>query len=220
MSAASRAALRTARLRRAERTKRIFLISIGVVVALFVLAFLMTRAQAPITEDGVQQTAAVSIGGASLPEFEATEGDPAVGMTLPEISGEDFYGEKVAIRNDGKPKVVMFLAHWCPHCQKEVPVVQAWLAEHGLAHDVGIYSVATATSEAQPNYPPSDWLEREGWTVPVIADDGGSSAGDAAGVSSYPFFVFVNADGTVSARAAGELSTDTIEAAIAALGRR
>ena len=40
---------------------------------------------------------------------------------------EDFEGDAVAITNDGRPKIILLFAHWCPHCQNEVPVVTEWL---------------------------------------------------------------------------------------------
>jgi cytochrome c biogenesis protein CcmG/thiol:disulfide interchange protein DsbE len=136
--------------------------------------------------------------------------DPAVGMAIPSVSGQDFDGNTVAITNDGRPKMIIMLAHWCPHCQNEVPVVQQWLDAGNLPDGVDIYSVATGTSETRDNYPPSAWLKREGWTVPVIADDPQYTVGVAFGLSAFPFWVFVSADGTVAARSTGEMSPDVI----------
>ena len=189
------------------------------VIALFAVAVLLTRSD----DDGGsktiehRETAPVSIQGDALPTFESPEKDAAIGLEMPEITGQDFSGRTVKIEDDGHPKIVMFLAHWCPHCQAEVPVVQDWL-DSGATHDhVKLFSVSTATDPTQPNYPPSEWLQREGWTAPVVVDDAESSAGAAAGVNSYPFFVFVDEDGKVSSRWAGELTIEAIEAAVAAM---
>lgn len=35
-----------------------------------------------------------------------------------------------------------------------------------MPRGIELISVATATDPAQANYPPSKWLENEGWTVP------------------------------------------------------
>jgi cytochrome c biogenesis protein CcmG, thiol:disulfide interchange protein DsbE len=132
-------------------------------------------------------------------------------MEIPEVSSTDYTNEATAIEKDGRPKVLLFLAHWCPHCQAEVPVVQAWI-DAGLAPgDVDIVSVATAINSARPNYPPSDWFERENWTPPVLMDDSSSSIGQAFGVTAYPFWVFVDSDGEVTARASGQIGIDTLE---------
>ena len=65
-----------------------------------------------------------TISGDPLPQFENPNSDPAVGLAAPEVSGTDFTGRATAIKADGRPKVVIFLAHWCPHCQAEVPLIQ------------------------------------------------------------------------------------------------
>ena len=223
MSTASRARQRRARSRLTFSSSRIvpYLIIGAGVAALFGLAILLTRSDggggggtATIEH---RETAPVSIQGDALPAFESTENDAAIGMRMPAISGQDFSGRNVKIADDGTPKIVMFLAHWCPHCQAEVPKVQEWL-DGGATHErLDIISVVTGTDSTQPNYPPSEWLRREGWTAPVLLDDESSSASTAAGVTGYPLFVFVDGDGTVSARASGELAIEAIEAAAAEL---
>ena len=135
----------------------------------------------------------------------------------PDLAGEDFAGQPVSITNDGKPKVVMFLAHWCPHCQAEVPRVQTWLDANGMPSGVSLYSVPTGTTSERDNYPPSQWLVGKNWTVPVLVDDAESTAAQAWGLQSYPYFVAVGADGKVVKQASGELSQaqfyDLIDAA-------
>ena len=56
----------------------------------------------------------------ALPPYDATLAeDPAVGMTIPTVTGTDFDGNDITITgDDGKAKVIVFVAHWCPHCQK------------------------------------------------------------------------------------------------------
>lgn len=131
--------------------------------------------------------------------------DPAVGAVAPTVSGQTFDGSGVSIANDGKPKVALFLAHWCPHCQREVPRVQDWLDENGMPSDVEVVSVATGTSADRANYPPGAWLRRDGWSVPTIVDDAAGTVGQAYGLSGFPFFVALDADGKVVVRASGEL---------------
>ena len=103
-------------------------------------------------------------------------GDPAIGRPAPQVHGFDFDGTPVAITADGRPKVAIFLAHWCPHCQAEVPLIQSWIEAGGVPDGVDLVSIATGIDSAAPNYPPDAWLEREGWTVPVIADPTNSVA--------------------------------------------
>jgi len=158
------------------------------------------------------------VSGAPLPAFQNPDGDLAVGQPIPEVEGASFDGSPVAIAADGRPKVLLFLAHWCPHCQAEVPLVQTWIDSGAAPADVDVISVATAIDPNRPNYPPDAWLEGAGWTPPVIVDPDGSVA-DAYGLAALPFWVFVNADGTVAGRLAGELPIADLESIVATLDR-
>ena len=153
-----------------------------------------------------------TVEGNPLTQFRATAGDDSIGLQAPVITGEDFNGEAVTIGEPGTPTAVAFLAHWCSHCQAEVPRVQAWLDAGGGVEGVNIASVSTAVNSARGNYPPSEWLEREGWEPPVILDDSDSLAHASYGGGGFPYWVFLNADGTVAARSAGELDIGTLEA--------
>lgn len=157
-----------------------------------------------------------TIAGTPLPDFTDVSGDEAVGMTIPTVEGTDFSGQPVSIALDGRPKVLLFLAHWCGHCQAEVPVVQEWIDAGEAPADVDIISVATGIDASLPNYPPEDWLAREGWTVPVIVDRQGTVS-DAYGLTAFPYWVFVASDGTVTGRLTGELPIADLETIIASL---
>ncbi len=158
---------------------------------------------------GVEQVRAVTVSGAALPVLE-DGADPAVGTASPTVEGQDFDGNPVAIGAGGTPKLIVFLAHWCPHCQKEVPVITDWLAANGAPAGVDLVSVSTEVSADLPNYPPSEWLEREDWPVPVLVDNTDRAVKEAFGVSGFPFFVAVDATGHVVARGSGELDTDAL----------
>ncbi len=162
---------------------------------------------------------APTVTGASLSLFEQIAGDQAIGNSVPAVDGTDFNGQPVTIApSNGKPKVLLFLAHWCSHCQVEVPLVQSWIDAGDAPDGVDIISVATGIDPSLPNYPPEEWLAREGWTVPVIVDRTGAVA-TAYGLSAFPFWVFVAADGTVTGRTTGELPIADLQTIIASLPR-
>jgi hypothetical protein len=85
-----------------------------------------------------------------------------------------------------------------------------------MPDDVELLTVSTSVKPGADNYPPEKWLESEGWSAPVLADDDASSVAQAYGLTSFPYFVVVDADGKVVARASGELSTDQFDAAVKA----
>jgi thiol-disulfide isomerase/thioredoxin len=163
-------------------------------------------------------TGTVTVSGNPLPQFTDTAGDPAVGMTLPTLEGHDQSGAPMTIGADGRPTMIMFVAHWCPHCQREVPVVQQWVDDGRLPEGVDLVSVSTAIDPSRPNYPPDAWLADEGWTAPVLVD-ADNSAAQAVGLSAYPFFVAIDGNGTVAQRTTGELTTDQLDAIASTLAQ-
>ena len=152
-----------------------------------------------------------------LPTLVDPATDPTIGTPSPEVVGADFESAEVSITHDGSAKIILFLAHWCPHCQNEVPWVTEWLNDGNLPDNVDFYSVATSIDRSRENWPPSDWLEREDWPAPVIVDDQADSVTGAFGLSAYPFWVFVNADGTIAGRVSGGLSVTTLDGVAATL---
>ena len=132
--------------------------------------------------------------------------DAAVGKAAPGLAGIDFAGSAVTVPAAAKPTLVMFVAHWCPHCQAEVPLVQKWRDEGSIPSDVEIRTVSTSVKSTQGNYPPSSWLAKVKWTAPVLVDSPENFAAQAYGLQSFPYFVAVGADGKVKMRATGELS--------------
>lgn len=158
----------------------------------------------------------VTVDGTALPLLSGSGTDPAVGSPMPIVSGTGLDGSAVTVPAAGRPTMIMYVAHWCPHCQVEVPVVQEWVDGGGLPDGVDLVAVSTAVDSRRPNYPPGDWLEREGWTAPVLVD-GNEAASRAAGLSAFPFFVGVDSEGEVVGRASGELTTDQLDAIAAEL---
>lgn len=165
--------------------------------------------------NAIQETADASVDGDTLPSFDAENpaGDAAVGTPAPQVSGQDFAGEDVDLLVEGEANLLVFLAHWCPHCQTELPLlVDEWAG--GLPDGVNATAVITSQDPNQANYPPSSWISREEWDFPVILDDESNSVGGAYGLTSYPYFVVVGADGNVAARTSGELGRDQIQALV------
>ncbi len=187
--------------------------ALGIVVAAFVAVGL---AAAPALAGGDPEVSPkVTIVGKKLAASDeiGTADDPAIGKTAPTIKGRSLDGKKVTFADTGTPRILVFLSHSCPHCQAEVPEIVK-LAEQGKLDGVEVQTVTTNTSEDLANYPPSKWLKREDWPFsPVLADDAKLRAFFGFGGEAFPYFVFVDADGKVAARASGELSPNTISTA-------
>jgi cytochrome c biogenesis protein CcmG/thiol:disulfide interchange protein DsbE len=184
---------------------------VGIVFAVVAVLAVVAVVFAGNTEVGSEYGEPQVQGQLPLMPPDAAVDTSATGEPAPIVIGADFDGNEVRIENDGRAKAVVLLAHWCPHCQNEVPEVQAWLDSGGGVGGVDLYSVATSMNSSRDNYPSSEWLEREGWTVPVVVDDQENSVYMAYGAGGFPFWVFLNSDGTVAARAAGRLGIEQLE---------
>jgi thiol-disulfide isomerase/thioredoxin len=170
---------------------------------------------------GVEQTRPVTVTGRALPKLPSSGADPAAGQAIPEARGQSFDGTPVDIRNDGRPKLILFVAHWCPHCQREVPLLAKYLKSNPLPKGVDLYTVSTAVNQPQGNYPPSAWLAKQGWTAPTLADSGNGETATAFGLPGFPYFVAVDGSGKVVERTTGEITTDEFAGLAAkALGNR
>jgi len=161
------------------------------------------------------ETAAVAVQGNSLPPYATN--DSAVGMKAPVVRGVSFDGTSIAIPVGGKPSVIVFLAHWCSHCQKDVSVLAPYFTTKGLPSDVAVLSVSTLADPNKPNYPPSAWFRDSGWKPPVLLDDQNSSVSAAYGLQGTPLWVFVGKDGNVRFRIEGEIGVAAFQSALARL---
>lgn len=160
----------------------------------------------------------VEISGADLPTLNPSLAtDPAVGTMAPTVTGTDFEGNTVEIAANGEPTVILFLAHWCPHCQNEVRQLSPWFADNGLPDDVRMLSVATSISRSRPNYPPNAWLHDEEWPVPVIVDDTDESISERFGLNAFPYWVILDEEGRVVRRETGEKGPTALAQIFAAI---
>lgn len=160
---------------------------------------------ASISGDVLAETNDVVIDGESLPELGDVEVD--AGLPAPQVTGSGFAGESVTLLEQGTPTVIGFFAHWCPHCQAEVDELSKHIASTGLPDDVNVVGVSTGVDATLSNFPPSAWLESEGWPTPVLADDADSSVARAYGLSAYPFWAIVGADGRIINRVTGGIGS-------------
>jgi len=148
----------------------------------------------------------VEVAGQILNPLPESGADVSVGADAPALNGFTFDGTPLSVTpGDGNDYMVVFLAHWCPHCNAEVPRLIEWKASGAIPEGLNIVGVSTAVASDRPNYPPSQWVVDKGWPWPVMADSAEMTAAEAYGVSGFPFFAIVGGDGKVKLRASGEL---------------
>lgn len=180
---------------------------VGGVVGLGLIVGLAWSIAGEIEVDDSVAFGEVTVEGENLPFFQAGAQDPAVGITAPTVSGEDLEGGDITIGPDERAKIIVMLAHWCPHCQAEVPIIQQWIEAGGLPEGVDLYGATVLTNRVRDGdtFPPATWLEEEGWTSPTIKDDEAQSIVQAYGLTSTPTYVVLGPNNENLGRVAGEI---------------
>ncbi len=157
----------------------------------------------------------VEVSGEPLPALPTGgAADPAIGLVPPSLSGYSFDGSPVEISPGGGPTMVVFLAHWCPHCNNEVPRLLEWNESGRVPEGLEIVAVSTRVTSGAPHFPPSSWLADFGWPWPVLADSSDDTALDAYALPGFPYFVLIGADGEVKLRFSGEIEVEQLDSLV------
>ena len=162
----------------------------------------------------------INVDGESLPSYAGENDDNvALGLAAPTFSAPDQNSEIFNLEKNGNSKALLFLAHWCPHCQREVPVVQRFIDSNGVPPGIDVIAVATSIDRGRDNYPPQEWLERERWSETQIYDLD-REIGEAYGLNAFPYWVFLDKDLNVIARRTGNLPEDMVGALLVQLANQ
>ena len=138
--------------------------------------------------------------------------DTALCERAPIVSGYDYAGDPVTIdaAADG-PTMVVLLAHWCPHCNAEIPRLNEWREAGNVPDGLNVVGVSTGIDPNRANYPPDEWLVDKDWQWPVLADTAELTAFQAFGGQYFPTVVIIGSDGRVLLRFSGEPSAAEID---------
>ena len=187
--------------------KSVWLIgSIAAAIAIAAIVAVATQSSSDDVVTGVEEFNSVEVVGDPLPQYSDSASDTAIGMTAPILTGKGFTGNTI-VTGPGAPTLLVFLAHWCGYCQREVPLLVQWNRDGLVPSGLDVIAITTSTDPASPNFPPSEWLAREEFPPlwPVMTDSGEKTAANAMGVSGFPFFVLLDSSGKVALRISGEI---------------
>lgn len=201
------------------KNSRTLIIVIGAIVAVLALAGIavllsggdestgvLAPGQTAAEPSGpVEQNRPVEVDGPPVPSLDRNLAvDPAIGTAFPPMEGQSFDGTPISLGGATEgPTLLVFLAHWCPACNQEVPELIELRNRDGVPEGMNVIGVSTAADSTGPNYPPSQWFLDRGWPWEAMADDSESTAFVFGGGSAFPYLVILDAEGNVLARDTG-----------------
>ena len=163
----------------------------------------------------------VTVTGEALAPLGDSGTDATIGAPGPMLKGFTHDGAPIDVASaKGAPTMLVFLAHWCPHCNREIPRLVDW-KERGLVPDnLRVVGITTGSRNDQANWPPSEWINTMKWPFEVMADSDKQQAAAAYGVDGFPFMVILDAQGNVAKRKSGEIEVaDLVSIIDTAIGK-
>jgi thiol-disulfide isomerase/thioredoxin len=149
----------------------------------------------------------------SRPADAAGDTTLPIGASAPAISEPTAKGTFDSTTS-AKPYVIEFFAVWCPHCQREVPVVNQLQRVDGDRADIIAIPASPFGFDKSSSLQQAD-LDRFAHEFGVdyrIGFDGIFAASYDYGITSFPTFYFVNSDRHVTAVEGGEVPFEKLQA--------
>lgn len=153
----------------------------------------------------------VTRGGSASGDVQVAGSAPRVGQPPPQFSGTTLDGRRFDLGSErGRVVLVNFFATWCHNCREELPLLERTYRQH---HAQGLDVV---TVDFNDGGDARAFLAPYGLTFPAMLDPA-SRVGHAYLVTDLPVSFFVGRDGRLVQAFHGQLSDDTISAALAPL---
>ena len=178
--------------------------------ALLAVLLLLT-ASACTPADGGLETLPSEDKETSAPSDTAENGETAAD-TAPDFTMLDMEGNEVKLSDFfGTPIVLNFWASWCPPCKAELPDFDDACKKY--EGKVTFLMVNLTDGQRETVEVAKSYIASQGYTFPVYFDTKYEAA-YTYGVSSIPQTYFINADGSLEARATGMISAAQLEKGI------
>jgi thiol-disulfide isomerase/thioredoxin len=183
---------------------------IRLLTAILAVLLLLT-ASACTPADGGLETLPAEDKETSAPSDTAENEDPSANA-VPDFTILDMDGNEVKLSDFfGKPIVLNFWASWCPPCKAELPDFEEACKRY--EGKVTFLMVNLTDGKRETVEVAKEYVASQGYTFPVYFDTKYEAA-YVYGVSSIPQTYFINADGSLEARATGMISAARLEEGI------
>ncbi len=130
-----------------------------------------------------------------------------IGKVAPAFKLDSLAGKTVEVGGGGQIYVINFWASWCPPCRAEFPELVRFA--HSYNGKVQFYAVNLQESNEQV----SDFLQQQGYELPVLLDRDGTVA-KLFKVTAIPTTLVVDSQGIIRYRKSGGVTFSELETVI------
>ncbi len=129
-------------------------------------------------------------------------------MSNETVSLSDYAGKKIVIK---------FWATWCPICLGGMDELTQLVEEVKTMDDTVILTVVSPGTKGEMSSEDfKNWYTKQGYTFPVVLDEGGVVARDFD-IRGYPTFVFIDSKGQIAEKRPGHVGNEDILSILAGL---
>lgn len=166
------------------------------------------------TEDSKEE----DIDGEMPEEDDANTDSVKEEILAPDFTLVDQYGNTHTLSEyKGKTVFLNFWATWCGPCRNEMPDIQKLYEEYSREGDEALIILGVATPGIGGEGSVEEitqFMEKNGYTYPVLMDTTGEIAYGTWGVSSFPTTYMIDREGNVEGYISGQLSEDMMRSII------
>lgn len=166
----------------------------------------------PLEATGGRSPANIQPQGESLtPPPQVADDEPLVAVEPPPFArGGGTSAESTAEPASVQGEIVLVVAHWCPHSDRMLRELKAWI-DAGNAPTGITFQVVSTDIEPTHSPGPEEWLAEIGWSSNAIHDHNNQMAAEL-NITSFPTVLFKEANrATPAARSEGWLDIDQFE---------
>ena len=112
---------------------------------------------------------------------------------------------------EGKKVYVKFWGTWCSICLAGIDELESFAAEQNTGTDIAVITIVAPDINGEFKTDDfKDWYEKQGYTFPVLFDDGGKVLKEF-GIRAFPTSIIFEKDGKISTTRPGHIGNEELK---------